>query len=225
MVLEYLHLSQFRELFRWQGEAAPKPAPQLNELERALMGAKASLSADLHRWLDEPALHRWLEQHPPLAAVDLQPYFHFSRDRLSATAGPTRRLRQELQELVVKLRGASDTEHRLAVATILKLNDADLRLVFSELTTAFIADPRADNAKLGLRLLSLAQANRTLVPMLADAFGQANTQAVQPALALALRVSFKGTGEPLPPELRAVLEHWAADGPTKLSRAATTVLD
>lgn len=228
MLLEYFYLTQFKELFRWQSEASPARAPQLATLERvarAPVGKSQTredteTGTELRRWLDEPALRRWLEMDPPLAGEDLEPYFHFSRDRLSATAPPTRRLPPELQVLIAGLRSESDTERDVAQAKFGELGESEASQVYEELAAVFVRDPRASDNKLGPLLNSLASRRRHLVSAFADALTNANPAAVQPALALQIRGSFK----PVPSELVRVLERWQSEGPPPLAKAAKDAL-
>jgi hypothetical protein len=106
MLLEYFHTTQFRELFRWQLDSAPAAPPQIAVLERAearttteKSGDAEAIDVELGRWLEDPALLEWLKLEPQLTRENLEAYLHFSRDRLAATAPPTRRLAPDLQEL------------------------------------------------------------------------------------------------------------------------------
>jgi hypothetical protein len=228
MLLEYFQTAQFRELFRWH-LAAPGPVPELGSLETAvdiqLAPAKKKddgedLDADLRRWLEEPALKAWLALEPKLAREDLEPYFHYSRDRLTGTAPTTRRLQPELQQLLVGLFSDSDTVRDTAQKELLRLEEADLRAVYDALAAAFVRDPRRLDNKLGRLLVAVAVARSILVPELASALGAAPATAIQPALALSLRTSFK----PLPAELRRVLQRWAEAQDGQLVTAAKQAL-
>src|SRR5439155_19723297 len=139
-----------------------------------------------------------------LADVDLAPYFYFSRDRLSPAA-PAARLPGALQELLGRLEHPVAATRRTAVEDGLALEGGEVVQLFDALVERAARDPRGralDSA------LELASRTRDLVPRLATALG-----ALPPAsVPIQLPAKLVAAIDPLPPELRQLLERWPDSG-------------
>lgn len=106
MVLEYVKLAFFKQLFVWQATQAGKPQ-ELGSLESEATADKRKVSATKKTktgsdpeaatepapassgglWSSDPWIKDWLKADPPLVGVDLQPYFLLSRDKLGTSGG------------------------------------------------------------------------------------------------------------------------------------------
>ncbi|MHB8878464.1 MAG: KAP family P-loop NTPase fold protein [Myxococcaceae bacterium] len=130
MVLETVAQDAHRILFGWQAESAGKPV----ELERAEKGEAAGDATEgkAAAWMAAPGVGDWLRTEPPLAGVDLRPYFFFSRDRLSP-ALPASRLSPELQALLTELRSDAEGTRTAAVASASELDADNFAVVYSRL--------------------------------------------------------------------------------------------
>lgn len=208
MLLEYFHETQFRQLYRWQAQGGGRAA-LLAELERAAgVGTQPKWPIEEGSdWLAEPSLFEWLLLDPPLADVDLDPYYSFSRDRLSTATSPGRRLSQRQQELVAKLLSESDAERGQARKDAASFGLEEFRPVYEELLAVFRRDPRALKAKLGPLLAEISFERPELRPGFARTLGEIPPTAVQPALAVQLTTTFKGVAA-LPADVREVLQGW-----------------
>ena len=226
MLLEYFHETQFRQLYRWQAQGSGKAA-LLVELERtARAGEQPKGTLDEGSdWVAEPWLTDWLILDPPLADVDLDPYYSFSRDRLSASTSPGRRLGQRQQEFVAKLLSESDAERAQARKDVTSFGLEEFRPVFDEMLSAFRRDPRALQAKLGPLLADITFERAELRPGLARTLRELPPTAVQPALAVQLTTTFKGVAA-LPADLREVLQGWSTQSANpRLADAARRALN
>jgi len=225
MILEYLYEAYFRQLFQWhvEGEGI---AAQLESLEEASKegGDEAQVPPEARRWLGDGNVRGWLRLEPPLAGKDLQEYFYFSRDKIFTVTAPSRRLSQQLQELLGKLQSESDAQRRRGAEEAATLSAEEFRPVYEELLGQFEREPRALDAKLGPLLAELAKAKKELVSPLAQALGTVPPTAMQPALPVQIRNVF-GVDDVLPRELEDVLQGWAnQDSANALARNARNAL-
>lgn len=83
MVLEYIALSQFKELCDWQQLQNGKPK-QISELESYIDTPKQTLSPELKSWENDIIL-KWVKMEPSLLDVNLMDYYWISRDKLENT--------------------------------------------------------------------------------------------------------------------------------------------
>lgn len=208
MILEYLYEAYFRQLFQWHvdGEGI---VPQLDRLEEASAEGRdgSEAPAGTGRWLEDKDVRRWLQLEPPLAGKNLEEYFYFSRDKIFTVTAPSRRLSQQLQELLGKLQSESEAQRRRGTEEAATLSADEFRPVYEELLGQFERDPRALDSKLAPLLADLAKEKAELVTPLAQTLGTVPPTSVQPALPLQIRQIF-GAREPLPRELEDVLQGW-----------------
>jgi hypothetical protein len=212
MLLEYFHEKYFRQLFQWQAEGRGIAA-NLSVLERAAGhdgedDDAANIPADLKVWIEDSTLCGWLHMEPPLAATNLEHYFYFSRDRIFTLTAPSRRLSQQLQELLGKLQSDSESVRKAGLIEAEMLATDDLRPVYETLLGRFQRDPRAVNAQLGQLIVQLAAQKREFVPLLAQTLRGAPLGSIQSALPLTITTYF-GAREQLPHDLAGVLRDWA----------------
>ena len=208
MILEYFHEPQYRQLFALQQQGNGY-ALLLEELE-AQIGSQdpkpdTSDPEATKEWWSKPDLRAWVALEPPLAGIDLGPYFYFSRDKALAKVVPARRLSQPLQELLGLLQSASDTERAKGVVAAVALEIQDFNEVYNALLSRFVRDPRTIDAKLGPTIVNIAARRPEAVLALATALRTAPVQRIQSALPLQIKSSFKGQ---LAAELQDLLERW-----------------
>ena len=89
MVLEYGHLSEFRQLYDWQASQEGSPV-QIQSLEKALRAPDGNVSNEDGAKKVDPSwatdfMRRWVGMDPSLSEVDLRDYFWIARDRLQST--------------------------------------------------------------------------------------------------------------------------------------------
>lgn len=228
MILEYFYEAYFRQLFHWQAEGQGVAAP-LRVLEETsqknVMKDESALPGGGRSWLEDSHIKAWLRLEPSLAAVNLEPYFYFSRDRISTPTAPSRRLSQQLQELLGKLQSESAAERQLGLKEAQILTADELRPVYEILLRRFEQDPRAINALLGQLIVELAVQKREFVPLLAQSFRLAPVGSIQTALPATIKTSF-GAKALLPRDLEDVLQGWASQTQApQLAQAAKHVLE
>ncbi len=215
MILEYLHEVQFRTLFEWQAASHGKP-PALSDAERAVRERAEPKLPESLPFVNEPALRKWTELDPPLAEVDLQPYFYFSRDRIEMTA-PGRRLPRELQELFGHLTSESDAYRKQAQQSAMELPEIELRSLYDALVDRYLRIPAR---QLDESLIEIAAARQELVLALMAALGAVPPVSLDPGIPLRLATRIdRGASEPL---LRAWMEQKEAP---RLAAAAKTAVE
>lgn len=226
MILEYFYETYFRQLFQWHVEGEGVVA-QLEELEEAAAREgeeEGDVTEGLQRWIEDENVRNWLRLEPPLAGKDLEEYFYFSRDKIFTVTAPSRRLTQQLQELLGKLQSESEAQRRLGAEEVAALSAEEFRPVYEELLGQFQRDPRALDSALGPMLADLAKDKRELVSALAQALSAVSPTAVPSALPVQIRTAF-GANEPLPRELEDVIQGWAhQETAPKLASSARTAL-
>jgi hypothetical protein len=95
--------------------------------------SESPLSADFQLWLDDPWTHDWLASEPALAAIDLRPYFFFSRDALRILGGAAQRLSVPAQQVLQKLLSESEAVRGNAIKEGERLGAADAAAIFEAL--------------------------------------------------------------------------------------------
>ena len=215
MVLEEIDAPAFGTLFRWQMEYAGRP-PELAAAERGAIAADVSEptsgsrhgTADSSRdevleWSRRTPVARWLTLEPPLAGIDLRPYFYLARDRF-APGGLTARLPASLQQLVGQLSVASSPQRRSGITQALTRTPEEvvqLSLALADRARRAPRDPATNS------LIEMAVANESIRPILAETLGAMSVTSVPPAIPPILLTQFKNE---LPAEIVAVLDGWEA---------------
>jgi hypothetical protein len=217
MILEQLYLKDFAQLFAWQLDQHGKPLELAHAEAFAAHDKKPKgMSDDATTWAAQPHIAPWLRLEPPLADVDLSPYFYFSRDRLSPAA-PAARLSAALQELLGRLEHAVAATRRTAVEEGAALEAADVVQIFDVLLERGSRDPRGralDSA------IEIAARKPELVPRLATMLS-----ALPPAsVPVQLPAKLVAAITPRPAELDKELERWRSSGPSGLKRAVGEAL-
>jgi hypothetical protein len=217
MILEQLHLKDFERLFLWQIDQQGRPL-ELNQAEALAAGGKQpkGVDEDTVAWARQAHIASWLALEPPLADVDLAPYFYFSRDRLSPAA-PAARLPATLQDLLGRLEHSVAATRRAAVAEALAVGDGEIGQLFDVLVERATRDPRGralDSA------LELAASKPELTGRLAGALAELPPASVPIQLPAKLVAAIV----PFPPELRQLIERWRDSGPAGLRGRAAEAL-
>lgn len=76
----------------------------------------------------------WLKSEPKLAKENLQPYFYFSRDKLTISAVNLQRMTPKAQEIIQKLLGDSEAVQKIAVKSLDTLSSSEAASIFEALT-------------------------------------------------------------------------------------------
>jgi hypothetical protein len=254
MLLEYFKTEAFRTLAGLQGAQEGRPAelaasearargavqpasaaePEDADQKEGSAGAETNGVDDegaadgdmgpLEKWSDDPWLAAWLSSDPPLAEVDLRPYFYFSRDRVGLYSGPAARMSPAARSVLEGLSSISAVERIAAAKQSAALSPVDGAAVFQALTErARRAEDLSQEHSPLYGLLSLVENREGLatdmVQFLGDVPHALIPFAVLPRIAMAL-----GTGVSAG-AARDLLGRWAeSDTSRQLAAAAKTVM-
>jgi hypothetical protein len=124
----------------------PKSAPDARA--RPTRSRSATRKAAVPEWAEEvrtwagrEPVQAWLRLPPRLAAVDLRPYFTYSRDRLSLAAVSAAQLSGAQQRLLGRLLGSTDTVRRAGVDGLVAADSRDQEPVTNALGRALLTTP------------------------------------------------------------------------------------
>lgn len=126
MVLEYIRLSRFEELFIMQQKQDGKPI-EIEQLEKQAKSGK--IENELAIWNDSDTI-KWLLMEPSLIGVELMNYFWIARDRLEETMDTSAMLPTVVLELFNKMKSPSSQQNLKIIiskeVTLLDSNNVDL---------------------------------------------------------------------------------------------------
>jgi|Deesub1362A_J573_1020465.scaffolds.fasta_scaffold02489_7 predicted KAP-like P-loop ATPase len=117
MLLEYFRPQFFRSLSGWQSaqEGIPEQLKLMEEAATSLPenGSKSKDEKDkkfpeIEMWSQDQWIVDWLNTEPFLSAIDLRPYFYFSREKLTDISESVKRLTPEAQTILRELFSQSD---------------------------------------------------------------------------------------------------------------------
>ncbi len=112
------------------GPAARKAAPAVPAVDEAVRA-----------WALREPVTAWLRLSPPLAEVDLRPYFTYSRDRLTLDAVAIARLSAVQQRLLTELLASTDTVRRAGLRRLSMVDHRDRDPVVEALAAALLTTP------------------------------------------------------------------------------------
>ena len=168
MLLESQHFEDFQQLFDWQVASGGPTCPQLAAAEQMELAGDATESSEttgqpaeragddtraprpksaprrsradaaVQGWVKRESVKAWLRLRPRLAAVDLRPYFTYSRDRLSLDTVSAARLSGLQQRLLGQLLGATDAVRRAGLDGLVKAEPSNQGPVIEALAKAIL---------------------------------------------------------------------------------------
>lgn len=219
MLLERFYTETYKRLAKAQAEEAGKPIA-LAAAEQALRQPDpASLSADdgntegeatienprkesnpskaaerpqVADWLADAALTEWIASDPPLANVDLRPYFYFSRDTLGPLSSVIQRMSPTAQEILTAIFQPGKAQLGITLRRAAELGPGDASAIFQAIGDRARTEDDLGREESALwRLLDWGDVRREL-------FGQAMT--------LLADLPEQDLPVSLPPRVRALLK-------------------
>lgn len=159
MLLEYFKPETFNSFHQIQTENAGF-LPNIDLLEKRAAGKEekgadgdAKLSIEQEAYLQDSWLKNWLASEPSLQNVDLQPYYYFSRDRLSQMGFSLQRMSPRAQEFYRKLLSEAESVASTALSAANGLSEGDASSIFEALTQKIKESGKQDGDKSPLRRL------------------------------------------------------------------------
>jgi hypothetical protein len=139
MLLEYFKSETFKTYYEQQAQNQGL-IPSINVLEEMAKTDEIedeilkNLSVDQQAILQDPWIKRWLSSDPSLIDIDLQPYFYFSRDKLSVSGINLQRMSSQAQEVFRKLLSDSEAIRNSALVEAKSISVGDASSIFESLT-------------------------------------------------------------------------------------------
>ncbi len=169
MLLEYFKSETFKTFYEEQAKNEGL-IPWIGNIEELLHkdmlnedeveGISIEQQAYLHdRWIKD-----WLSSEPPLAGINLQPYFYFSRDKLFSTGIKLQRMSSQAQEVFRKLLNDAETVKNVALREAKSLSPGDASAIFETLSEKFKHDGKqtGDSSPLK-RLVDFCEVRKELI--------------------------------------------------------------
>ena len=144
MILEYIHIELFSELFAWQSQQGGHPR-QLAELEE-ILGPKGNLNdEDSAKRVDSKwatsSIRKWVAMEPMLKEVDLRDYFWVARDRLESSFSGISMVSPAVRTVLDGLLSAAPPKRNSAMSIATQLSEDEraslLSLINQKITRQF----------------------------------------------------------------------------------------
>ncbi|MPT31366.1 MAG: hypothetical protein E2600_06810 [Chryseobacterium sp.] len=107
--------------------------------------------------LEDNWITDWIQSEPKLAKEDLQPYFYFSRDKLTISAVNLQRMTPKAQEVFKKLLSESEAVQKNVVKTLGTLSSSEAASIFEALAQKVRQEENLSNSKAFKALFDLCR--------------------------------------------------------------------
>ena len=101
--------------------------------QKPAAGSKEENQAELVSWLNDEWLKDWLSIEPSLSAIDMRPYFYFTRDVLGPMTGAVQRLSPRAQDVLRHFLSDGDAVRTVAMKEAAAIDSADAAAILEEL--------------------------------------------------------------------------------------------
>lgn len=139
MVLEYLSVDRFHELYESHKKSSDGTSPLISRLEAA--ASKSETSDDLKTWQQSAPLSRWLASKPELFGTDLRDYFWLSRSTLDHPFAGVQMVSPAVTQAVKQLLASDMGGRQSGIALYEKLDPTEKQQVAVALSRAALRDP------------------------------------------------------------------------------------
>lgn len=187
MVLEYIRLSLFEDLFIMQQKQDGKPK-EIEQLERQAKDGK--IENELAAWNGSDTI-KWLLMEPSLVGVELMNYFWIARDKLKETMDTSAILPNVVVELFNRMESKSSESNLGKIITneVSKLDNNNVDLLYRHVIRKIIEDPGA------IRLWDIIQksvllGNKIAMEYYKTIFKKIQWNAVSPAVTIDMKNIF-----------------------------------
>jgi predicted KAP-like P-loop ATPase len=139
MLLEYFKSETFKAFYEEQAKNEGL-IPWIGNAEELLkkddqeQGEVEGLSIEQQAYMQDGWIKDWLSSEPSLAGANLQPYFYFSRDKLSASGIKLQRMSSQAQEVFRKLLNDAESVKNVALREAVSLSPGDASAIFETLS-------------------------------------------------------------------------------------------
>lgn len=135
MLLEYFKPQMFEALYKEQAENGGI-AVSASFMEKFANG-EGDAEEKLEDWiihLQDKWILDWCSTEPSIANENLQPYFYFSRDKLSESGVNIRRMSSQAQEVMLKLVDKAESVVKIGLSEVAHLSSGDASAIFEALS-------------------------------------------------------------------------------------------
>ncbi len=145
MMLEYFKPETFNSLNRLQ-VAENGQIPALEKVEQQANGKEVDgkTLGEFDVYLKDEWLKSWFASEPSLVGQSLQPYYFFSRDKLSVIGFSLQRMSAQAQEYFQKLMSESKAKQKNALDNAAALSPSDAAAIFEALAQKVREKPEGD---------------------------------------------------------------------------------
>lgn len=112
--------------------------------------------------LEDDWIADWIQSEPKLAKEDLQPYFYFSRDKLTISAVNLQRMTPKAQEVFKKLLSESEAVQKNVIKTLGTLSSSEAASIFEALAQKVRQEENLSNSKAFKALFDLCREKHEL---------------------------------------------------------------
>ncbi|WP_236979701.1 KAP family P-loop NTPase fold protein [Membranihabitans maritimus] len=169
MLLEYFKSETFRAFYEEQSKNEGL-IPWISNVEELLKkdivgdDEVESLSVEQQAYIQDSWIKDWLSSEPPLAGVNLQPYFYFSRDKLSSSGIKLQRMSSQAQEVFRKLLNDAESVKNVALREAASISPGDASAIFESLSEKIKHDgiQKSDSSPLK-RLVDFCEVRKELI--------------------------------------------------------------
>jgi hypothetical protein len=212
MLLEYFKSETFKGYYQLQ--ALNKGlVPEMGIMEK-LAGnngdgsRKDQLSVEQQAYLQDAWLKSWYASEPSLATVDLQSYFFFSRDKLSASGTKLQRMSSEGQEVLRKLLNDTETIRNVGLKETSSLSPGDASAIFETLNEKMLQEGKQEGDSPTLkRIVDFCGVRKELISQLIAAVEKLPHQILPPGITTWLiGITEKTNHEPT---VKRIMDGWA----------------
>jgi predicted KAP-like P-loop ATPase len=137
MLLEYFKpetFTFFHDLQAQNGGSIPLLSLLENEAPENLTQDEDEAITSIKLLRDDKWVSEWSRSEPKLAGENLQPYFYFSRDRLTITAVNLQRMTPQAQEAIQKLLSSAQAVQTVGIRAVGSLSSSEAASIFEALT-------------------------------------------------------------------------------------------
>ena len=163
MLLEYFKPETFKQFYEIQAQggglikdilnlevnATDRPSGENHEGGQV----ENQLTIEQEAYLQDEWITNWLKSEPSLSAQNLQPYFYFSRDRLTGTPAQMQRMSPGAQEVYRKMLNESETLRASGIKEGKNLTPGDAAAIFESLVEKVSQNDKQDGENVTLKTL------------------------------------------------------------------------
>ncbi len=172
MLLEYFKSEMFTAFYKEQARNDGRITGLNNLEEMSKEGVPdedkiRQLSVEQQPFILDNWIRDWLASEPSLVDVDLQPYFYFSRDKLSVSGIKLQRMSSLAQEVFRKLLNDAETIRNIALKDAVSLSAGDASAIFETMSEKVKQDGKQTGESPSLkRLVEFCQVRKELISQL-----------------------------------------------------------